>query len=239
MDTEKDNVTNITNINNRLNQVSDITLNLPLEDKSVRILYHSLLINLSSEYTEENDIVNNNIYFFDIPINDLFNVVIECIKYCGEQKIDLNILTSIFSVFDTFQNLKKISLRFKSDSFLLSCFNNILDSSFKGNKSEMFNKIYEINEIEINLSSCFSKEIVDTFNEIFIFYGYLSNDFLSRRYIIYFTFEEFNSFIEMVFKNNPKLIEDFGLDNVNKLILFPTCIKKDTNIRIVTNYSTL
>jgi hypothetical protein len=60
---------------------------------------------------------------------------------------------------------------------------------------------------------------------------------MNRRFYIDFEFDEYTSFIQMIFSNNKELVKVVGVDVVNYLILFPKIvIEKKPRIRIVTNY---
>lgn len=217
----------------RMSQVYKLTLNVPLSNEGVKIFYNSLIENLGIHptiYTEKRCLC-------DIHTNDAINVLMGCFEYCHEKKYETFILTSVLSVFNIFNNLKLISFEFIENDDILDIYKNINDVEYKGDKTPLFNKIYNIDEIEIHLCDSLNKNIVDFLNNIFMFYGYIPNDYMNRRFSIDFEFDEYISFTEMIFSNNKELIKQMGINLINHLNMFPVVvIQSKPKIRIVTNY---
>ena len=217
----------------RMSQVYKLTLNVPLSDEGMKIFYNSLIENLDIHptiYTEKRCLC-------DIHTNDAINVLVECFEYCHEKKYETFILTSILSVFNIFNNLKVISFEFIENDDILDVYKKVNDAEYKGDKTSLFNKIYNIDEIEIHLCDSLNRNIVDFLNNMFMFYGYIPNDYMKRRFCIDFEFDEYISFIQMIFSNDKDLATQMGVDVINHLIMFPVVvIQNKPKIRIVTNY---
>ena len=224
---------NDVNVYQRMLQVYKLTLNVSLCDEATKVFYNSLIENLGIHptfYTEKRCLC-------DIHANDVINVLMECFEYCSEKEYETNILTSVLCIFDTFKNLRLISFDFFEDDDLVDVYKNIINVEYKGDKSSLFNKIYNIDEIEIHLCDSLDKNIVDFLNNMFMFYGYIPNDYMKRRFFIDFEFDEYISFIQMIFSNDKDLATQMGVDVINHLIMFPVVvIQNKPKIRIVTNY---
>jgi hypothetical protein len=217
----------------RMLQVFELNLNIPVEDKASNLFYNSLLENIGIfPEVEPHKIVLNCLH-----TNDVINVLMGCFDYCHEKDYDTIVLTSILSVFSTFKNLRYITFTFIEGSNLLENYEILGDSEYEGDKTDIFKDLYDIRRMEIHLCDSLDRSVVDFLNTMFIFYGYIPNDYMKRRFYIDFEFDEYTSFIQMIFSNNKELVKVVGVDVVNYLILFPKIvIEKKPRIRIVTNY---
>lgn len=217
----------------RMLQVFELNLNIPVEDKASNLFYNSLLENIGVfPEVEPHKIILNCLH-----TNDVINVLMGCFDYCHEKDYDTIVLTSILSVFSTFKNLRYITFTFIEGSNLLENYEILGDSEYEGDKTDIFKDLYDIRRMEIHLCDSLDRSVVDFLNTMFIFYGYIPNDYMKRRFYIDFEFDEYTSFIQMIFSNNKELVKVVGVDVVNYLILFPKIvIEKKPRIRIVTNY---
>lgn len=217
----------------RMSQVYKLTLNVSLCDEATKVFYNSLIENLGiypTFYTEKRCLC-------DIHANDVINVLMECFEYCSEKEYETNILTSVLCIFDIFKNLRLISFDFFEDDDLVDVYKKVNDAEYKGDKTSLFNKIYNIDEIEIHLCDSLNRNIVDFLNNMFMFYGYIPNDYMKRRFYIDFEFDEYISFTDMIFSNNKELAKQMDANVINYLIMFPVVVvQSKPKIRIVTNY---
>lgn len=217
----------------RMLQVFELNLNIPVEDKASNLFYNSLLENIGVFP----DVEPHKIILNCLHTNDVINVLMGCFDYCHEKDYDTIVLTSILSVFSTFKNLRYITFTFIEGSNLLENYEILGDSEYEGDKTDIFKDLYDIRRMEIHLCDSLDRSVVDFLNTMFIFYGYIPNDYMNRRFYIDFEFDEYTSFIQMIFSNNKELVKVVGVDVVNYLILFPKIvIEKKPRIRIVTNY---
>ena len=70
-----------------------------------------------------------------------------------------------------------------------------------------------------------------------MFYWYIPNDYMKRRFYIDFEFDEYISFTDMIFSNNKELAKQMDANVINYLIMFPVVVvQSKPKIRIVTNY---
>lgn len=220
-------------VQDRMLQVFELNLNIPIEDKASNLFYNSLLENTRIFP----DVEPHKIILEHIHTNDVINVLMGCFDYCHEKEYDTIVLTSILSIFNTFKNLRYITFTFLEGSTLLENYETLADSEYEGDKSKIFSDIYDIKKMEVHLCDALDRDVVDFLNNMFIFYGYIPNDYMKRRFYIDFEFDEYISFIQMIFSNNKELVKKIGANAVNFLLLFPVvCIEKKPSIRIVTNY---
>lgn len=223
----------------RLLQVYEIDVKIPLLNVSIFKFYNSLK-NSGIVFTilEENDCVK----FMNLHSNDVVNVLMNCYNECKENKIPLFGLECIFSIFRVFRNLRCITVTFVNDDNYLNLFENALNSESESEldeeeKHDFFNNIYKVKKIEIYLSDSLDKNVVDFFNNMFIFYGYIPNDYMNRKFYVDFEFDDYVSFMNMVLSNNYDLIQTIGEDGIDFLTSFPTIVTyHKPKVRLITNY---
>lgn len=217
----------------RISQVRRLNINLPYEDKA-SLVFHDCLFGGFTENSDGKHIVRN------ILIGDAYNALLNCLDICRKKKYDDKVMTLIWSVFTTFKNMTVVDFTFLENSSLVSDCMNILDEDFKGNKSELFEKVYDVKEMEIYLSDSLNEDAMDFINRMFIFFEYLPNDYMKRRFRINFEFDEYVNFISMLFSNNKDLAKRLGDETVNHLVVFPSVAERSKPVlRIVTNYKDL
>ncbi len=231
------NLTEMTNKTNdpaieRVMQVYGLNINIPINDMT-NFIVESLVGNTGVKPV----VCDDKLCIPCIHSNDALNIILGCFNYCHEIEGDTTVLTSILSVMNTFRNMRTISFTFSYDESLMDEYRKVVDTEYKGDKKESFNKIYDVTEMEIHLSDSLDRKIVDFLNRMFIFYGYIPNDYMKRRFYIEFEYDEYVNFMEMVFSNNKELAPQLGQNVVNFLILFPVIVMESKpKIRLVTNY---
>lgn len=218
----------------RLSEVFEMNLNIPKGDEVSNRFLFSLIENTGISPIEE----NNKTIIKGVHINDALNVLLGCFEYYNiNNDNDTLLITSILSVFNTFKNIRIVDFTFDDDPELLDIYNKIVDLEYKGSKVGMFNRIYDIKKMEIYLTDSLDKKVVDLLNKMFIFYGYIPNDYMNRKFTIDFKFDEYINFMNMIFSNNKQLVDTVGISVVDFLILFPVVIIEDKpDIKIITNY---
>lgn len=216
----------------RVMQVYGLNINIPINDMTNFIL-ESII-----ENTGVNPIVyDEKLCIQNIHSNDALNIIIGCLNYCHEIEGDTTVLTSILSIMNTFRNMRIISFTFTYDNNLMDEYRKLIDTEYKGDKKESLNLIYNVTEMEIHLSDSLDRNIVDFLNRMFIFYEYIPNDYMKRRFYIDFEYDEYVIFMEMIFSNNKEFYSQLGQDVVDFLILFPVIVMESKpKIRLVTNY---
>ena len=165
------------NILSRINQVSDITLNVPANEKCLDYLYDALMI-LCHHYINE----NSEDLFLHIPAIDFYNVVLFTNKCCKEKDVDVKYIHSMISIIRSFENLKRINIVFKNDVELIDSYEKIIntDSDDVEDIIDELSNIYSIDAIEMYLSDMFDQDIIDLINKHFISNGIISNSYLER-----------------------------------------------------------
>lgn len=219
----------------RLLQVFEMNINIPENNIVSSRFYSSLIKNTGIRpVIEEGKTVIKGVH-----INDALNTLIESFEYFNVNGSDdgKTVITSVLSVFNTFKNVRFVDFTFDNDRDLLDVYRKVVDLEYKGDKVEMFNRLYDVRKMEIHLCDTLQKNVVDFLNKMFIFYGYIPNDYMKRRFTIDFKFDEYVNFMNMLFSNNRELVNMVGVDVVNFLILFPVVVTESKpDIRIVTNY---
>ena len=220
----------------RIDQVSDITVNIPTIENCMDYLYDSLII-LCNHYVDEND---ENL-FLQIPYLDFYNAVLFASKCCKEKDIDAEYIFAMMSIVRTFSNLKYVTVLFSDDVELRDAYERLinLDSNecTKDDINELTN-VYSINALEIYLSDMFDQDIIDFINKHFIYNGIISNSYLERDFLITFEFEEYISYINMLVENNIDRLSMYDENIPDYLRVFPAIIGDTAkpDIRLYTNY---
>lgn len=220
----------------RIDQVSDITVNVPTSEKCMDYLYDSLMI-LCYHYADE----NNGDLFLQIPYLDFYNAVLFSNKCCKEKDINSEYIFTMMSIVRTFSNLKYVTVVFNDNDELMDAYERLinLDSNecTKEDINELTN-VYSINALEIYLSDMFDQEIIDFINKHFIYNGIISNSYLERDFLITFEFEEYISYINMLIENNIDRLSMYDENIADYLRVFPSIIGDTAkpDIRLYTNY---
>lgn len=220
----------------RIEQVSDITVNVPTSEKCMDYLYDSLMI-LCYHYADE----NNGDLFLQIPYLDFYNAVLFSNKCCKEKDINSEYIFAMMSIVRTFSNLKYVSVVFSDDIELRDSYEILINLDSKDCNGEIINEltnVYSINALEIYLSDMFDQDIIDFINKHFIYNGIISNSYLEREFLITFEFEEYISYINMLVENNIDRLSMYDNDIADYLRVFPLIIGdiSKPDIRLYTNY---
>ena len=216
----------------RLSQVHEITINIPLGRRCCGLLYRSLITNLGMKYA-----LGEKKTISGVHIDDVACIIVNSVERCAEKGYDTDIIAHVSSILKMFSNVKVVNMVFSHDRELLEKYENVFSMDYTGDKVELMNSLYKVESLEIRMSESLDRETVDFFNGVFIFYNYIPNDYMNRLFNIDFTFDEYVSFMEMFFNNNPDLSARLGKDVVNFFILFPTIVvESKPKIRLVTNY---
>ena len=220
----------------RIEQVSDITLYVPTNEKSMDYLYDCLII-LCNHYS---DGVNGDL-FLRIPAIDFYNVVLFTNKCCKEKNVDTEYIMAMSSIMRTFENLKYVSIMFKDDDGLKESYNKLINADAENGINDIINEltnIYSIDVLEMYLSDMFDQDIIDIINKHFISNEIISNSYLERDFMIMFEFDEYVSYINMFIDNNMERLSMYDNDIVDYLRVFPSIVVdiSKPNIRLYTNY---
>ena len=224
------------NIVTRIDQVSDITLNVPLSDRGMDYLYDSL-ITLCNHYVDEDD----GDSFLYIPAIDFYNVVIYVNKCCKEQDINTDYIFAMMGVVRTFENLKHISISFKDDIDVRDSYEILINVNSDDGVNDIINEltnIYSIDAIEMYLGDMFDQDVIDLINKHLMSNGIISNSYLERDFLVTFEFEEYVSYINMFVENNIDRLSMMDEDIMAYLRVFPTIIGdiSKPDIKLYTNY---
>lgn len=91
-----------------------------------------------------------------------------------DKVIQINSIIFLYSILDTYPNLKKINFEFSNDDF------DRITKDEIGNKEDIFNFQIYITDIVFDASTFFSKEMIEIVNKELIKAGKLSNSYLNR-----------------------------------------------------------
>jgi hypothetical protein len=220
----------------RIDQVSDITVNVPTSEKCMDYLYDSLMI-LCYHYADE----NNGDLFLKIPYLDFYNAVLFSNKCCKEKDINSEYIFTMMNIVRTFSNLKYVTVVFNDNDELMDAYERLINlDSNECTKEDIYEltNVYSINALEIYLSDMFDQEIIDFINKHFIYNGIISNSYLERDFLITFEFEEYISYINMLIENNIDRLSMYDENIADYLRVFPSIIGDTAkpDIRLYTNY---
>lgn len=217
----------------RISQVRKININLPAEDKGSSVFYNCLFGGTKVE-------VDGNLIIRDVLVGDAYTSILNCLEICRKNKYDDRVLTLILSVFTTFRNMTFVDFTFVKNSSLVSDCLKILDEKFDGDKSELFERVYKVKEMEIHLSDSLNVEAIDYLNRMFMFFEFIPNDYMKREFCIDFEFDEYVNFMSMLLSNNKELVKIVGKENISHLSVFPGVAERSKPmLKIVTNYRDL
>lgn len=217
-------------INEKIGQVHTITVKCPLDMGCMNVLKSYIKSTLGCGSIKKND---GELYAL-IPVVDFHNIFGEAYEYCTINETPDGGLVHIMSVVETFPNLKYVSILFTTDS-------EIMDIYSKEVSGDTIQNIFMVNLIEIILSDKLHQDTIDIINKSMIFNGLMSNEYLKRKFVIDFKFDEYVSYISMVINNNLNYFNSASGDDVIEFLnIFPNAlVKENPKIRIITNYSSL
>ena len=220
----------------RIEQVSDITLHIPLSERCMDYLYDSLML-LCNHYVDEDD----GDLFLLIPAIDFYNVVLFANKCCKEQYVDTQYLFALMGIVRTFSNLKYISVVFSEDVEVRDSYKRLVNIDTNDGLSDVINEltnVYSIDVIEMYLGDMLDQDIIDLINKHFISNEIISNSYLERDFLVMFKFDEYITYINMFIENNIDRLSMYDSDIMDYLRVFPSIIGDVSNpdIRLYTNY---
>ena len=216
----------------RIDNVHTLSLYCPILDRGIHVMMKSFNEDriLETYKNDDND-------YEDVPVVDVFILFLATLNTCKELKIDTHVLYQMYSIIQSFPNLKYISLYFVNDDKLTDAFEKLRDFKGDSDLSDVMRHIYNVDVIEINLGNIFTNEIVNMLNNVFIFNEIIKNSYLDREFLIYFKFDDYVSFMEMVTNNMCIELDKMDKHIVDYLLIFPKFINKcKPDIRIITNY---
>ena len=225
----------VDNIVSRIKQVSDITINVPTDEKCMDYLYDCLMI-LCNHYSDD-----SGDSFSQIPAIDFYNVVLFTNRYCNENNVNTECILAMSSIIRTFENLKHISVVFKDDDGLRESYEKLItvdsDDTINDIIGELTN-VYSIDVIDMYLGDMFDQDIVDLLNKHLMSNEIIPNSYLEREFKIMFEFEEYVSYINMFIDNNIERLSMYDNDIMDYLRVFPSiiCDVSKPDIRLYTNY---
>ena len=220
----------------RIEQISDITLYVPTNEKCMDYLYDCLMI-LCHHYIDG----MGEDMFLHIPAIDFYNVALFTNKCCKEKDVNVDYILSMLSIIHSFENLKYISVVFKDDDELKNSYEKLINIDSNNTVNDVIDEltnIYSIDVMEMYLGDMFDQDIIDLLNKHFISNEIISNSYLEREFLITFEFEEYLSYINMFIDNNIDRLSMYDNDIMDYLRIFPTIIGdiSKPNIRLYTNY---
>lgn len=224
------------NVLTRVDQVSDVTLYVPISERCMDYLYDSLML-LCNHYTNDSD---GNMFLY-IPAIDFYNVVIFANKCCKDQYVDVEYIVAMMGIIKTFSNLKYISIVFRDDDELRDSYERLINIDSNDAVNDVIKEltnVYSIDAIEMYLGDMFDQEIIDLINKHLIANEIISNSYLERDFLISFEFDEYVTYINMFIDNNMERLSMYDIDIMDYLRVFPSIIGDMSRpyIRLYTNY---
>jgi hypothetical protein len=147
--------------------------------------------------------------------------------------IQLNTIIFLYSILDTYPNLKKISFEISDEEYERITKDEI------GNKEDVFNFQIFITDVVFDASMFFTREMMDIINKELIKSGKLSNSYLSR-----------SSYVELKWRDLSDVLSVIGVDKIDpqdaeyysqfvaSLSAFFGEKAEETNVLYITDYTT-
>lgn len=217
-------------VNEKIGLVHTITIKCPLDMRCTNVLKSYIKSTFGCRSVKKND----GEMYVRIPVVDFYNIFDGAYEYCTMSKTPEDGLVPIMSVVETFPNLKYVSILFTTDP-------EIMDIYSKEVSADTIQEIFSVNLIEIILSDKLHQDTIDIINKSMVFNDLIPNEYLKRKFVIDFKFDEYISYISMVINNNPNYFNSAGGDDVIEFLnAFPNAlVEGNPKIRIITNYSSL
>ncbi|MBR4589574.1 MAG: hypothetical protein IKO36_02830 [Bacteroidaceae bacterium] len=125
--------------------------------------------------------------------NDIVNIIKEIEELSNDdESIQLNSVIFLYTILDTYPNLKKLTFEFSNDDF------DRITKDEIGNKEDVFNFQIGITDIVFDASTFFSREMVELINKELIKVGKLSNSYLGRSSYIYLKWKELSDIFAII-----------------------------------------
>lgn len=213
----------------RIGQVHTITMYCPISDPGISMLRGSMEL-LIPKYQ-----VNDNLWK-GVPAIDALNVFIFTIAFfkSSETKIDPEMVSVISSSLRMFNRLKYINFEFTEDPDVLQTYEMVINKK----KIDKTKCIYKLESLEINLSDMFSQNIIDIFNKVLILNELIPNSYLDRVFRMDFTYDEYESFINMFIGNNSVMLNSLDMNICDYFKKFPPLVEEQKpDIIVMTNYA--
>ena len=115
-----------------------------------------------------------------------------------DELIQINSIIFLYSILDTYPNLKKLSFIFSNDDF------DRITKDEIGNKEDIFNFQISITDIVFDASTFFTKELIEIANKELIKAGKLSNSYLNR-----------SAYTRLKWKDVVSILSNIGADKLN------------------------
>jgi len=106
--------------------------------------------------------------------------------------IQLNSVIFLYSILDTYPNLKKLSFAFSDDDYERITQDEI------GNKEDVFNFQIYITDIVFDASTFFSREMMEIVNKELIKAGKMSNSYLNRSAYVYLKWKDLSEIFAII-----------------------------------------
>lgn len=227
-------MSDIKKLSTKIRQVNTITLRCPKGDACIDALFTAMVIALPKHRPSE---IDGETVYPMIPTIDLFNVVQSTISYCDSSDIDGTHLDYIKGIIQSFKRLKYVSVTFTDDPYVKTVY---ADADVSGGLEGLY-RIYHVDVLELMLSDIVNQNVIDIFNRTLIFDGLLPNDYLKRRFVVEFTFDEYTAFTDMIVNNNMIYFDsEDGKPALEALKVFPKIMGEHKPVmRVVTDYAML
>jgi hypothetical protein len=212
----------------RIGQVHTITLFCPLNDFCVRGLMNTFEIMLPQYKVDADE-------WKGVPAIDALNAFIFSASFHENfSEINKDIVALMISSLKMFKKLKLINFKFTFDEDIENTYKLLLQ---KDRKEKIKKYIYNVELLELNFSDMFSQRMIDMLNKIFIYNSQIPNSYLDRKFMLEFSYDDYNSFMNMFVTNNKEELDKVDRNICDYIITFPKLVKEQKpRIRILTNY---
>lgn len=162
-----------------LSLTTGLTYTLYKKDK-----YDKILISAMNRF---NSLINKNVYVYTLQefqtllgMSKPITTMLKKLEKDKDFEIDANSIIFLYSILDTYPNLRKISFEVSENNF----------ERLVNDGTELFSFQMSITDILFDASSFFSKSLVETINKELIKLGKLSNSYLNRSSYVYLKWKD-------------------------------------------------
>ena len=216
----------------RIGQVHTITMLCPVIDMGINSLRGSMEMMIPKYKVNEK-------LWKNVPAIDALNTFLFTMSFFKDSNlnVDPKMVTVISSSLRMFKRLKYINFEFTDDFEIYETYKALINN-LKDSKDVKKKCIYKVESLEFNLSDLFSQRVIDIFNKVLIFNDLMPNSYLERKFRMDFSYEEYESFINMFIGNNCDRLNSLDGNICDYFRMFPPLIiEQKPNIIVITNYS--
>lgn len=204
----------------RKSEVLKITLYCPSDDCGVKILMDTIL-------SEQSGCLSG------MPVSYVMSRISSTYVKVKDEGHDTKVLGIMVMMIHAFDSLRYVRLEPVSGQEMVDDYMNIV----KGDYKNVNEKIYTVDELELNLSGMFSQEVIDIINKVLMLNEIIPNSYMERAFRLDFEYDEYKNYINMFLNNYGSELHQMDENICDYLFSFPEVIEvHKPKIILLTNY---